>query len=175
MVFLCPYVLPVYLLPFPSFWGFCGFPHFDQKRFRALGGVASRKWRHHSIPRPYFCTSGLLKSCVHLFPFKSYSTFSFWAWNPSRGRTFGGFVISRHLSAYVHQRDPKKAPPCVEPRRLSHHACFCDAPFDRYAIVRPKIFLKKISKEKKSQSRYISRMRGGALIQPIAIEVCTSV
>jgi hypothetical protein len=34
---------------------------------------------------------------------------------------------------------------------------------------------KKISKEKKSQSRYISRMRGGALIQPIAIEVCTSV
>jgi hypothetical protein len=34
---------------------------------------------------------------------------------------------------------------------------------------------KKISKEIKSQSRYISRMRGGALIQPIAIEVCTSV
>jgi hypothetical protein len=34
---------------------------------------------------------------------------------------------------------------------------------------------KKISKEKKSQSRYISRMRGGALIQPIAMEVCTSV
>jgi hypothetical protein len=34
---------------------------------------------------------------------------------------------------------------------------------------------KKLSKEKKSQSRYISRMRGGALIQPIAMEVCTSV
>jgi hypothetical protein len=34
---------------------------------------------------------------------------------------------------------------------------------------------KKISKEKKSQSRYISRMRGGALIQPIAMEVRTSV
>jgi hypothetical protein len=34
---------------------------------------------------------------------------------------------------------------------------------------------KKISKEKMSQSRYISRMRGGALIQPIAMEVCTSV
>jgi hypothetical protein len=34
---------------------------------------------------------------------------------------------------------------------------------------------KKISKEKKSQSRYISRMRGGALIQPIAMEVWTSV
>jgi hypothetical protein len=30
-------------------------------------------------------------------------------------------------------------------------------------------------KRKKSQSRYISRMRGGALIQPIATEVCTSV
>jgi hypothetical protein len=38
-----------------------------------------------------------------------------------------------------------------------------------------KIQNKKISKEKKSQSRYISRMRGGALIQPIAMEVCTSV
>jgi hypothetical protein len=38
-----------------------------------------------------------------------------------------------------------------------------------------KIKIKKISKEKKSQSRYISRMRGGALIQPIAMEVCTSV
>jgi hypothetical protein len=34
---------------------------------------------------------------------------------------------------------------------------------------------KKLSKEKKSQSRYISRMRGGVLIQPIAMEVCTSV
>jgi hypothetical protein len=34
---------------------------------------------------------------------------------------------------------------------------------------------KKISKEKKSQTRYISRMRGGAHIQPIAMEVCTSV
>jgi hypothetical protein len=34
---------------------------------------------------------------------------------------------------------------------------------------------KKISKEEKSESRYISRIRGGALIQPIAMEVCTSV
>jgi hypothetical protein len=31
-----------------------------------------------------------------------------------------------------------------------------------------------ISREKKSQSRYISRMRGGALIQLIAMEVDTS-
>jgi hypothetical protein len=33
---------------------------------------------------------------------------------------------------------------------------------------------KKIQKntKEKSQSRYISRMRGGALIQPIAMEVC---
>jgi hypothetical protein len=30
-------------------------------------------------------------------------------------------------------------------------------------------------KRKKSRSGYISHMRGGALIQPIAIEVCTSV
>jgi hypothetical protein len=34
---------------------------------------------------------------------------------------------------------------------------------------------KKNIKGKKSQSRYISRMRGSALIQPIAMEVCTSV
>jgi hypothetical protein len=74
---------------------------------------------------------------------------------------------------------PKSARPCVKPRRLSHHACLCDAPFGGYAIAR-KTFLKKIKikktiKRKKSQSRYISRMRGGALIQPIAMEVCTSV
>jgi hypothetical protein len=34
---------------------------------------------------------------------------------------------------------------------------------------------KELLTEKKSQSRYISRMRWGALIQPIAMEVCTSV
>jgi hypothetical protein len=38
---------------------------------------------------------------------------------------------------------------------------------------------KKVQKDditrRKSQSRYISHMRGGALIQPIAVEVCTSV
>jgi hypothetical protein len=34
---------------------------------------------------------------------------------------------------------------------------------------------KKISKEKKSQSRYVSHMRGGAFIQLIAVEVWTSV
>jgi hypothetical protein len=66
------------------------------------------------------------------------------------------------------------ARPCVKPRRLSHHACLCDAPFGRYAIARKK-YKKKLSKEKKSQSRDISRMRGGALIQPIGMEVCTSV
>jgi hypothetical protein len=60
-------------------------------------------------------------------------------------------------------------------RRLSHHTFLCDAPFGRYAIARKKYKKKKVSKEKKSQSRYISRMRGGALIQPIAMEVCTSV
>jgi hypothetical protein len=38
-----------------------------------------------------------------------------------------------------------------------------------------KKYQKNISKEKKSLSRYTSRMRGGALIQPIAMEVGTSV
>jgi hypothetical protein len=41
--------------------------------------------------------------------------------------------------------------------------------------LREKKYKKKLSKEKKSQSRYISRMRGGALIQPIAMEVGVSV
>jgi hypothetical protein len=42
----------------------------------------------------------------------------------------------------------------------------------RYAIARKKTKIKiKNIKRKKSQSRYISRMRGGALIQPIAMEV----
>jgi hypothetical protein len=41
--------------------------------------------------------------------------------------------------------------------------------------LREKNTKKKISKEKKSESRYILRMHEGALIQPIAIEVCTSV
>jgi hypothetical protein len=36
-----------------------------------------------------------------------------------------------------------------------------------------KIQIKNI-KRKKSQNRYISRIRGGALIQPIAMDVCTS-
>jgi hypothetical protein len=67
------------------------------------------------------------------------------------------------------------ARPCIKPRRLSHHACLCDSPFGRYAIARKKYKKNKISKEKKSQNRYISRMRGGALIQPIAIEVRASV
>jgi hypothetical protein len=35
--------------------------------------------------------------------------------------------------------------------------------------------IKKEAERKKSQSRYISRMRGVALIQPIAMEVITSV
>jgi hypothetical protein len=53
----------------------------------------------------------------------------------------------------------------------------CDALFGRYAIARKNTKEKKGKKyqKKKSQSRYISRMRGGALIQPIAMEVCTFV
>jgi hypothetical protein len=152
---------------------------FSRFRLQVVSGtrsVASRKWRHHSISRPHFCISGLLTSCVYLFPFKSYSTFSFRLEIPIGAEILGVFGNSRPLNACVHQRNPEKARPCVKSRRLSHHACLCDAPFGRYAIARKKYKKKKkISKEKKSQSRYISRMRGGALIQPIAMEVCTSV
>jgi hypothetical protein len=148
MVFLCPYVFPVYLLPFASFWGcFFGFLDFDRQKFLALGGVANRKWRHHSIPRPHFCIRGLFTSCVYLFSFKSYSTFSFGLEIPRGAEISEVFGISRPLSACVHQQDPEKAPPCVKPRRLSRHTCLYDAPFGRYAIARKKI-KKKISKEK---------------------------
>jgi hypothetical protein len=53
---------------------------------------------------------------------------------------------------------PENAPPCVKPRRLSHHACLCDARFDRYAIARKKAKKNKDKnkniKRKKSQNRY---------------------
>jgi hypothetical protein len=48
----------------------------------------------------------------------------------------------------------------------------------RSAVMRLREKIQKKTKKcqkKKSQSRYISRMRRGALIQPIAMEVCTSV
>jgi hypothetical protein len=119
--------------------------------------VASRKRRHHSIPRPHFCISGLLTSFVYVFPFKSYSTFSFGLEIPIGAEIFffffwgGGFGNSRPLNACVHQRDPEKARPGVKSRRLSHHACLCDAPFGRYAIARKK-YKKKIggSEEKRT-------------------------
>jgi hypothetical protein len=92
----------------------------------------------HSISRPHFCISGLLTSCIYLFPFKSYSTFSLRLEIPIGAELLGGFGNSRPLNVCVHQRDPEKARPCVEPLRLSHHACLCDAPFGRYAIARKK-------------------------------------
>jgi hypothetical protein len=150
---------------------------FSRFRPEVVSGARGRgkpKWRHRSIPRPHFCITGLLTSRVYLFPFKSFSTFSFWLEISIGAEILGFFSNSRPLNACVHQRDPQKAPPCVKSRRVSHHTCLCDAPFDRYAIAR-KIFKKRLSTEKKSQSRYISHMRGGALIQPIAMEVCTSV
>jgi hypothetical protein len=96
----------------------------------------------------------------HLFPFKSYSTFSFWLEIAIGAEILGFLGDSRPLNACAHQRDPEKAPTCVKPRRLSHHACLCDARFDRYAIAKKK---KKKNIKKKSQSRYISRMRGAPL------------
>jgi hypothetical protein len=85
------------------------------------------------------CISGLLTSFVYLFPFKSYSTFSFRLEIPRGAEISGVFGKSRPLNACVHQRDPEKARPCVKPRRLSHHIVLCDALSDRYAIARKKI------------------------------------
>jgi hypothetical protein len=82
-------------------------------------------------------------------------------------------VVSQKTSTGNGFGHHQNAPPCVKPRRLSHRACLCDARIDRYAVAR-KNTRRKVSKEK-SQSRYISRMCGGALLQPIAMEVCTFV
>jgi hypothetical protein len=123
----------------------------------------------------------VLVVCSHVvsisFRSKVIQHFRFGLKFPFGADILGFFGNSRPLSACIHQRDRQNAPHCVKPRRLSHHACLCDAPFGRYAIARKEIQKKekKISKEYKSHSRYISRMRGGALMQPIAIEVCTSV
>jgi hypothetical protein len=89
-----------------------------------------------------FCISGLLTCLVYLFPFKGYSTFLFWLEIPIGAEILGVLGNCRLLSACVHRRDPQKAPPCVKLRRLSHHTCLCDAPFDRYANAR-KSLLKK--------------------------------
>jgi hypothetical protein len=60
-------------------------------------------------------------------------------------------------------------PSCMFVRRSVQPLRDCEKKYKKI-----KIKIKNI-KTKKSQSRYISRMRGGALIQPIAMEVCTSV
>jgi hypothetical protein len=46
----------------------------------------------------------------------------------------------------------------------------CAAGFDRYVFARK---YTKTNIERKPRSRYISRVHGGALIQVIAMEVCT--
>jgi hypothetical protein len=72
-------------------WIKYGSPDFDRQWSQVLGGEASRKWRHRSIPRPRFCISGLLTSVLYLFPFKSYSTLSFWFEITVGGEILGGF------------------------------------------------------------------------------------
>jgi hypothetical protein len=49
-------------------------------------------------------------------------------------KAISGVLDSQNVSTY--QRDPTRAHPSVEPRRLSHHACLCDARFDREAIAK---------------------------------------
>jgi hypothetical protein len=81
------------------------FSRFLPEVVSGTGGVASRKWRHHSISRPHFCISGLLTSFVYLFPFKSYSTFSFRLEISIRRRNFGrvlGF-LDPLMHAYINE------------------------------------------------------------------------
>jgi hypothetical protein len=52
---------------------------------------------------------------------------------------------------------------------------FCATLLSAVTRLREKNTKNKKHQKKNSQSRYISRMRGGAVIQPIAMEVGTSV
>jgi hypothetical protein len=54
-------------------------------------------------------------------------------------------------------------------------ACLCDAPFDRYAIARKKIHKKKYQKIKSHKVVIFHVCVGAPYIQPIVMEVCTSV
>jgi hypothetical protein len=82
------------------------------------------------------CINGLLTVFVYLFPFKSYSNYSFWLEIATGAEILGFWVDSRHLNACSQQRIFEKAHSCVKPRRLSRHACLCDGRFDQYAIAR---------------------------------------
>lgn len=90
----------------------------------ASGGVEDRKWHYHSIQRPPF-NSGLLTSCVYLFPFKELINIFFWASNCLWGIFCDCWGIL--LCPFVAEERP-----CVEPRRWCHLKCPYDAWFGRY-------------------------------------------
>jgi hypothetical protein len=100
----------------------------------------------------------LLTFCVFLYSFHSYSTFLFWLEVALGAEDFGILGILNPLKHAKIKETPKK---------------HLFASFEQ--SWREKYFKKKQKQRRKSQSRYISRMHGGALIGPIATEVCTDV
>jgi hypothetical protein len=63
---------------------------------------------------------------VSIFPFTSYSTFLFGHDDDIEAEVLGFWVDCRSFAVMDINDTPEKAHSCVELRRLSHHACFCD-------------------------------------------------
>jgi hypothetical protein len=84
----------------------------------------------------------------------------------------GGFdsdMWPRNVISY--QRDPRKAPPCSKPRRLSDRACKSVKPFLLWSLTRKQ---GKVRHSKKSFWGYISPICGAASSQPILSILGTS-
>jgi hypothetical protein len=82
-------------------------------------------------------------------------------WGPKFWRVLG--LLYPFVHAYINET-PKKAPSCVKPRRFKPSCMFVRRSVRSLRDCEKKIEKNKIKKNvkiKKSQSRYISRMRGG--------------
>jgi hypothetical protein len=83
---------------------------------------------------PHSCVSGLLIFLSISFRSKVIRDFCFDFILPWGCNFWGVLGDSRSLNACANQRDPEKVPTCFKPRRLRHHACWCDARFDQSAM-----------------------------------------
>ena len=90
-----------------------------------------------------------------------------YAWIPPlTGPELLVFEETRPLTKIFHQRDPQKALPWANPRRLSHQPCFSVAPFDLCVSLRNQ---KKKKVKKKAREGYISRMCRDATAWPTVV------
>lgn len=154
------YTIPLCILPLPGFRDFCDFSQIWPAVVSASIGVADRKWHHHSIMRPHFCTRGLLTCFICFFSFKSYTTFSFWIkiaidWN------FWGYSWRITEVPIKHILTSSRVVWAIE--RV------CATLSSTSKRFREKYFQKY---QKESQSPYVSHVHEGASIHPVGKIVC---